>query len=73
MIAVYEGPAESVTLHLGYRPTTFTRGVEVEVQDALGPVLTAVKGHAFTVRERELAAVEAPATRTTRARKGLKE
>jgi hypothetical protein len=70
VIAVYEGPDASLTLHLGYRPTTFDRGAEVEVAAALAPVLAAVKGHRFTVCEREPATVEQPATRKRAARKG---
>ncbi|MEB3196815.1 MAG: hypothetical protein VKP62_06385 [Candidatus Sericytochromatia bacterium] len=73
MIAVYEGPDASITLHLGYRPTTFARDAQVEVAPPVAAVLAAIKGHTFTVREPEPATVEAPATRTTRARKGLKE
>lgn len=72
MIAIYEGPDASITLHLGYRPTTFDRHAEVEVVPPVGAVLVAIKGHTFTVRD-ELATVEAPPTRTTRARRRSKE
>lgn len=73
MIAVYEGPDASITLHLGYRPTTFDRHAEVQVLPDVAAVLAAIKGHRFTVSERELAAVEPTVTRTPRARKGSKE